>query len=155
MFKLDEKDMRILDILRQNSKFTSQQISRKTLIPITTIHNRIKKMESEGVIRGYTVALDHRKLGKNILAFILLTVMYVTPNGKKISQTHLAKVISRFPCVEETHIVTGGTDIILKVRVANIDELNKFVISDLRSVDGVANTQTIIALSGPEDLYKK
>jgi DNA-binding Lrp family transcriptional regulator len=149
MVKLDLKDRKILNLLRKNSKLTSQQISRKTLIPITTIHNRIKKMEREGVIKGYTVILDHKKLGKGILAFILITVSYIMPDGKKISQAELAKKISRIPEVEEVHIVTGGTDIIIKVRVRDMDELNRFVIDDLRSLDGVENTQTIIALSSP------
>lgn len=147
---MDKKDLQILEMLGHNAKLTSQQISKKTLIPITTIHNRIKKMEREGIIKGYTVRIDHKKLGKGVLAFVLITVSYLLPDGKKISQSELAKTISRIPPVEETHIVTGGTDIIVKVRVKDMDELNKFIIDDLRILDGVENTQTIITLSTPE-----
>ncbi|MBI4020650.1 MAG: Lrp/AsnC family transcriptional regulator [Candidatus Aenigmarchaeota archaeon] len=149
MNALDEKDRKILELLRQNAKLTTQQISKKTLIPITTVHNRIKKMESTGIIKGYTVLVDHKKLGKDVLAFILLAVSYVLPSGKKISQADLAKAIGRMPEVEEVHIVTGGTDIIIKIRVKDMDELNTFVITRLRNLEGVENTQTIIALSTP------
>ena len=48
---MDEKDEKILKLLKENSKLTTQQISKKTLIPITTIHNRIKKLEKEGIIK--------------------------------------------------------------------------------------------------------
>lgn len=148
----DSKDMKILEMLKTDSKLTTQQISKKTLIPVTTVHNRIKRMERSGIIKKYSVVLDHKKLGKGVMAFILLTVSYVLPSGKKVSQTELAKTIGSLPQVEETHIVTGGTDIIIKVRVQDIDALNQFVISDLRSIEGVENTQTIITLSSSEDL---
>ena len=147
---LDKKDLQILDLLKVDAKLTTQQISKKTLIPITTVHNRIKKLEKQGVIKGYTVVLDHKKLGKGVTAFVLMTVSYILPSGKKVSQSELAKEISKMQHVEETYIVTGGTDIILKVRVRDIDELNKFITSDLRGLDGVVNTQTIITLSTPE-----
>lgn len=150
MDKIDPKDLKILNLLKVDAKLTSQQIFRKTLIPVTTVHNRIKKLERMGIIKGYTILLDHKKLGKGIMAFILMTVTYLLPSGKKISQTELAKAISRLPEVEETHIVTGGTDIIIKVRVKDMDDLNNFVINKLRSLDGVENTQTIITLSTPE-----
>ena len=147
---IDDKNRKILGLLKKNAKLTTQQISKKTLIPITTVHNRIKKLEKLGVIRGYTVQLDHKKLGRDILAFILATVKYHTSEGRVISKKELAQKIRNMPQVEEVHIVTGGTDIIAKVRVANIEELNTFVIDDLRNVEGVENTQTLIVLSSYE-----
>ncbi len=147
---MDEKDKKILEELKRDSKQTSQQISKATLIPITTVHNRIKKMEKEGIVKKYSVVLDYKKIGYDILAFIMITVSYVTPDGSRISQEEVAKKIREMENVEETYIVTGGTDIITKVRVHNIDELNDFVIKKLRNMDGVENTQTIIALSTVE-----
>ena len=148
---MDQKDMKILELLQTNAKLTSQQISKKTLIPITTIHNRIKKMEKNGIIKGYTIKLNHKKLGKGVLAFVLITVIYVLPDGRRISQPELAKTIAALPAVEETHIVTGGADIIIKVRVEDVEELNRFIINELRNLEGVENTQTIITLSSPDE----
>lgn len=148
---LDEKDMRILEQLKRNSKLTSQQISRETLIPITTVHNRIKKMTKTGIIRGYSVILDNKKLGYDIIAFIMISVNYLAADGSRISQEELAKNISRMPRVVETHIVTGGTDIIAKIRVHDIGELNNFVTKELRNIDGVENTETMIVLETIED----
>ena len=78
---LTKKDEIILSLLKENSKFSSREMSDKTGIPITTIHNRIKRLEEEGIIRQYTAVLDSKKLGKTIQAFIQITVTYTTPSG--------------------------------------------------------------------------
>ena len=54
IYNMDKKDKTILELLNENSKLTTSQISKKTIIPITTVHNRIKKLEKEGIITGYT-----------------------------------------------------------------------------------------------------
>tara|TARA_Y100000310_G_scaffold90046_1_gene87297 strand:- start:676 stop:1119 length:444 start_codon:yes stop_codon:yes gene_type:complete len=143
--EIDEKDLKVLDILKYNSKLSTKQISKKLRIPITTIHNRIKKLEKVGVIKGYTVVLDYKKLNKNIMAYILVTITYVLPDGRKVSQENVAKEIKSVGA-EDVMIVTGATDILIKVRAKDIDGLNNFIISKLRNVDGVDKTQTLIVL---------
>lgn len=147
MKALDEKDLKILDVLKQNSKLTTQQIAKRVNIPITTIHNRIKKLEKLGVIKGYTLVLDYKKLGRPILGYVLVTAFSTLPTGKRLSQDAIAKEIKKLSGVEEVNIVTGGTDILVKVRVKDIDELNNFLIKKLRRIDGVDKTQTMIVLS--------
>ena len=142
---LNEKDLKILDVLKRNAKLSTQQISKKTLIPITTVHNRIKKLEKEGIIKGYTILLDNKKMGKYITAFILINVVYNIPN-KKINQEDLAKELKKFEVVEEVNILAGGSDIIIKVRTKDIEELNDFIIKRLRNIEGIDKTQTMIVL---------
>lgn len=144
---MDEKDEKILKLLRENSKLTSQQISKKTLMPITTIHNRIKKLEKEGIIEGYTVKLNNKKIGKAISAYIQITVDYRLLKEKKMSQHELARKLKQNEFVEEAAMVTGGTDIIIKVRVKNVDELDNFVTKYLRNIEGIEKTQTLLILN--------
>ncbi|MBW2963913.1 Lrp/AsnC family transcriptional regulator, partial [Candidatus Woesearchaeota archaeon] len=73
---LDKKDLRILDELKADAKLTTGQIAKKLNIPVTTVHNRIKKLEKLGVVEGYTAKVDYKKLGKPITAYIMMTVMY-------------------------------------------------------------------------------
>ena len=143
---LSKKDETILELLKKNAKFSSREISDKTGIPITTVHNRVKKMEKDGIIRSYSVVLDKKKLGKPVSAFVHVTVTYNKPDGTKISQEEVAAKISRFPEVEECSIVTGATDIIVKVSTKDVDDLHNFVINKLREIDGVQNTMTLIVL---------
>lgn len=143
--KLDKKDEKVLNILKESSKLTTGKISKKIAVPVTTVHNRIKKLEKLGIIKNYTINLDHKKLGFDILAFIFVTVRYTLPNGKNIKQERVAQAIKKIGA-EEVYIVTGRTDIIIKVRAHDINELNDFVIKKLRNVEGVDKTQTIIVL---------
>ena len=143
---LDEKDIKILNILKGNSKLSTQQISKKASIPITTVHHRIKKLEKAGVIKGYTVLLDNKKLGKKLAAYILVTVDYKFLKQVNISQHDLARKLKKHELVEEVDMVTGGTDLILKIRVRDIEQMDEFITKYLRNVEGIERTQTMLIL---------
>ena len=143
---LDEKDQLILGELKKNGKLSSQQLSKRTRLPISTIHNRIKRMEHSGIIKGYTVVLDEKKTGM-IGAYILVIVNYHPSDGTTIEQYELAKKIKQIPCVVEVSMTTGTCDILIKVRSKNIEELNEFVTKQLRNFKGVNQTQTLVVLN--------
>jgi len=143
---MDKKDLKILDVLKNNSKLSTQEISKKTFIPITTVHHRIKKLEKEGIIKGYTVLLDNKKLGKKLSAYILITVDYDGLKKLNISQHDLTNKLEKYEFVEDAAIVAGGFDIILKIRVEDIDQMDDFVTKNLRKIEGVEKTQTFIVL---------
>jgi|TARA_Y100000310_G_scaffold91835_2_gene89371 DNA-binding Lrp family transcriptional regulator len=144
---MDEKDERILDVLKENSKLSTQQISKKTFIPITTVHHRIKKLEKDGVIKKYTVVLDNKKIDKAISAYVLINVDYKLLKQIKKTQYELAKKLKLNPAIEEVSVITGETDTIIKVWVKDIDELNKLIEGYLRNLDGVDRTRTLVVLS--------
>ena len=146
---VDEKDLAIIEVLKHNSNFSTQQISKKTNIPITTVHNHIKKLEKGGVIEGYTVKLNNKKIGKPIAAYIMITVDYKLLQQLKISQYDLARKLRANPAAEDATMVTGAVDIIIKVRFKDIDELNQFVTIELRNIKGVEKTQTAVILNEP------
>jgi DNA-binding Lrp family transcriptional regulator len=143
---LDKKDSKILIALKENAKLSTKQISRKTLIPITTVHHRIKKLEKEGIIKGYTTLLDNKKIGKELTAYVLITVDYNVLKNKKMSQHALAEKIRQNEYVEEVAMIAGGFDIIIKMSVSNIDEMDSFVTEYLRNIEGVEKTQTMVVL---------
>jgi len=141
---MDEKDERILNVLKENSKLSTQQISKKISIPITTVHHRIKKLEKEGIIKKYTVVLDSKKIGKLISSYILIRVDY---RHTKQSQLEMAMNLKSKDAVEEVSIVTGSIDMIVKIRVKDIAELNQFVIKYLRMMEGIERTETLVIMS--------
>ncbi len=143
---MDEKDYNILQMLKKNAKLTNKEIARKLMVPLTTVHNRIKKLEKSGSIKNYTVVLDDKKLG-SISAYVLLTVDYNMLKEKKLSQYQLASKIRNHGCVEQASMVTGEHDILLKIRAKNMDELDNFVTKYLRNVEGVRRTETMIILN--------
>ncbi|MDP6548405.1 MAG: Lrp/AsnC family transcriptional regulator [Candidatus Woesearchaeota archaeon] len=143
---MDKKDEKILNILKENCKLSTQQISKKTLIPITTIYNRIKKLEKKGIIKKYTLSLDYKKIGKPILAYILVTVDYKILKRINKTQHDLTSIIKREEAVEEAVRLTGVVDIMVKVRVKSIDELDAFITKYIRNIEGVEKTETMIVL---------
>jgi DNA-binding Lrp family transcriptional regulator len=149
IMELNEKDLRILHELKENSKRTTSRIAKRTGLPITTIHNRIKRLEQEGIIKRYTVELDYTKLGKPITAYIMIGVIYMLPSGIKVMQEDVAKEIRGLRGVEQAEILSGGKDldILAKIRVKDVEELNDFVIRKLRKIEGVDKTHTMVVLS--------
>ncbi len=144
--KIDKTDLLILDILKKDSKMSTREISKQIRKPITTIHNRIKKLKQEEVIKNYTVVLDEKKLGKFVDAFILVNVAYENIDGVYRNQEEIARDIKKLPSVEEVCIITGINDLIVRVKENEIDTLNDFLINSLRKVQGVEKTQTAVIL---------
>ncbi len=143
---VDQKDIKILKELKNNSKLSAREISKKTRIAVTTIFNRIKKMERSKIIKGYTAIVDDGKLGRNVVAYIMVTVDYNYLKKAKMSQQELAMKLKQHEFVDEIGILTGVSDIIIKIRTADLLQLNEFVTKDIRNIEGVEKTQTSIVL---------
>jgi len=143
---VDDKDLKILELLKSNARLTTKQISKKTLLPITTVHNRIKKLENLGVIKNYSVVIDHRKIGKTISAYILMNINYIYLKEKNLTQHQLAQQLSSHPFVDKISMVTGETDMILKVIVNDVSQLDDFVTKYLRNIEGIEKTKTMVIL---------
>lgn len=142
---MDAKNLRILELLQENAKITTSAIAKQTGMPITTVYNRIRKMEEEGTIRNYTVNLNYERLGKPIAAYVLITVGDLhTEKGGQVLDLLMEKIRKLIP-VEEACSMTGPYDFLIKVRAANIPELNR-MINILRVIPQIDKTQTMITL---------
>ncbi len=143
--EIDEKDRLILDVLKANSKLSTSKISKKTGIPIATVHNRIKKMEKEKIILNYTVKVDKRKLGKNITGYVL--VHYdLSAWQKNITEEEFKRRILMLPCVEEVRYLTGRFDLFLKVELQDMNELSELVLNRLQHIPGIGQTETMLVI---------
>lgn len=142
----DEKDIKILKELRKNGKLSAQEIAKTTGLAATTVFNRVKRMEKTGIIKGYTALIDEGRIGKNVAAYVLITVDYNLLKRKKIAQQELASVIRKHEFVDEVSMITGSIDIIVRIRTQDIAQLNDFVTRYLRNIDGVEKTQTAVIL---------
>lgn len=143
---MDKKDLRILEILKERGDLTVRQVASRTLLPITTVHNRIKRLRSLGVIKSFTIEIDHKKVGKPLAAYVLVKVDSRYLKGFRRNQHDLAKDLRKLEFVEKADIVTGTIDIVLLVRVRDVEELDKVIIERLRDVQGIESTQTLVIL---------
>jgi len=141
--RLDEKDLAILLLIQADSKLTAKQIARKTGVPLTTVFAKIKRMEEQGIIRGYRAIVAPEKLGAGTAAFILASVSYrEKADDAPVSQRAVAEEIAKFPEVQEVHIITGDWDLLVKLRAENVEAVGKFVVDKLRLIKGLEKTLT-------------
>ena len=143
---LDETDNKIIIALKENSKQPYRMIAKKLLMPITTVHHRIRKLEKCGVIKKYTMQLNNKIIGNDVCAYLLLKVDYTSLTRKNITQQQLALKLKHRPEVEDVALITGLRDIILKVRTKSVEELNQLVTRYLRNIIGVKSTETMLIL---------
>ena len=139
--RLQPKDVKILDALQENARLGVKQVARKTGIPITTVFNRIKSLESKGIIKGYSLEIDKKKLGKEIEAYILINIAY----DSELHQDKFSLELKALPEVDECYVISGATNILVKVSTTDIDSLNDFIIHNLRK-RGVENITTYIII---------
>ncbi len=145
-YTLDEKDYSIIGVLQEHGDYTTRQIAKKTLLPVTTIHNRIKKLKKEKIIKRFTIELDHQKIGKTFYAIILVSVDYQSLRELKKDQHQLAREIKMLPDVEKVDVVTGGTDIVVRVRVRDVQDYDQFLLKKFQSIPGVDKTQSLVVI---------
>lgn len=139
----DSKDLQILNLLIADSSVTKKKIAKTLNLPLTTVHNRISKMQKNGTITGFAAKPDYKKLGYSISAFINITINY---SNKAYSQEETAKKISKLEGVDSVCIVAGNYDLIAKVRKKDTDDLNNFIINHLRKIPGIDKTTTVVIL---------
>ena len=137
---LDEVDLQILALLQEHCKTPLAKIGQRVGLSAPAVIERIKKLEESGVITGYSALLDARKLGCDITAFIGVSISH----PKSIHDVEL-QIESRAE-VLECHHVTGSYTLLLKVKTASTTTLEE-LISHLRSIEGVARTETMVVLS--------
>ena len=135
---IDKKDVTILTELKKNSRNTTKNIGKIVKIPRITVHDRIKKMVNDGIIKSFTIIPDYKKIGLSCTAFIFVSFQ---PDFN-ISQRELAKRISLLPNVFEVHIISGEYDLLIKVRGITLEEIGKLIVDKLRLIKGVGRTLT-------------
>lgn len=140
---LDETDLGILGELERDSRQSTARIARRLRKPRVTVHEKIARMKSRGVIKRFTVEPDYALLGKPICAFILVGF---TPS-KGASQQALAKEISVLPGVQEVAIIAGEWDLIVKVRAESLESLGRLIVDRIRKLRGAGKTVTMAVLS--------
>ncbi|MFH0961313.1 MAG: Lrp/AsnC family transcriptional regulator [archaeon] len=138
-----EKDLKILRELKKDARQSTAEIGRTLSIPRVTVHERIQRLASSGVIRKFTIEPDYALLGKPVKAFILLGY---SPN-QKFSQRQLIQALAKIDEVSEVSLLAGDWDILLKVRTESIDALGKLVVDQIRALPGVGKSVTMPALT--------
>ncbi|NLY94573.1 MAG: Lrp/AsnC family transcriptional regulator [Myxococcales bacterium] len=137
---LDRIDYQVLDALQHDAKIPLKKIGEMVGLSAPSVLERIRKLELAGIIRGYRAEIDAHAVGLDVAAFIGVSVQ--TP----ATLAAVERWVAGEPQIQECHHVTGGFTLMLKVKTRNTRELQA-LISRIRSLDGVASTETMVVLS--------
>ena len=133
---LSDKDLKILKVLRENARATIRQISKRTGIRPSTVHQRLTKLIDSGAIKRFTIDIDEERLGINLTVFMLVSGSLDKYLDKEIiGDKHLVGISG----------VTGEYDLLLKMKFKNMSEFNDFIIRFReRYSANIQNTVTMV-----------
>jgi DNA-binding Lrp family transcriptional regulator len=136
---LDAVDRQILEVLSADGRASVREVAERARIGRATAYNRIERLQSAGVIRGFTVVLDPRRAGASLAAYVYVKI---DQHGWRT----VGEVVARLPGVEHVSLVSGEFDLLVLVRVHDPSDLRDVVLEQLHAIDGVTATQTTFVL---------
>ena len=146
MSQLDETDFKILDTLLDDARLSSRQIADRVGVSVGTVLSRIKRMENEGIIKGYSAIVDHERLGYELTVVTEITVA----KGKLLDVEHEVAKIPNVCCVYD---VTGLTDAIVVAKFKSRKDLSDFT-KWLLSLPYVERTNTHLVLTTVKENFR-
>ncbi len=135
---MDNIDQKILSLLQENGRITVKEITQTISLTAPAVSERIKRLEKEGIIEGYTAIINPKKLGRDIHAIINVSIQ---PQESE----RLLELVSNEPLVVQCHHVTGEYSYLVKVDAHEIAELEKLIMQFQK----MGETSTQIILSTP------
>ena len=138
---LDHRDLAILGALQGDARATFAEIGERVGLAASTVHERVRKLERAGIIRGYRADVDAEALGLFVTSMV--SIMPLDPR----QPDDLPDRVREFPEVEACHSVAGDENYILKIRTRTTSDLEDFL-RRLREKAGV-QTRTTVVLSTP------
>lgn len=134
---MDDLDFAILEHLTQNSRIHSTEIASNLGLATSTVHKRIEKLQSSGIVKQFTVLIDPASVGLNVTTYI----------GLRIEQSKRISVINKLKNVNdvlEIYELLEPYDLLLKVRTYDIHSLKENVIQVLNNIDGVLESNSLL-----------
>ncbi len=144
---MDDIDITLVEILQKKGRTRRNDLAEAVGLSIPSVSERLRKLEESGVILGYYAHLDPKKVGKDITAFITVTV-----DSSKHYPTFLEHT-SASEEVLEVHSITGEGTHLLKVRTENASSLEK-LLSKIQAWSGVVQTRTSVVLSSTKETLR-
>ena len=139
---LDHIDIAILDRLQADARLSNVELAKAVNLTPTPCFNRVKALEAAGLIRSHVTLLDPEVLGLRLNVFIQVSL----EKQREDALSEFERAVSSRPEVMECYLMTGDSDYLLRVVVADIRELERFIVTSLSKIPGISNIRSSIAL---------
>ncbi len=146
---LNKLDLRILKELQREGRISYTDLARKVGLTATPCIDRVRRLEKEGVIRGYTADLAPEKLGAGLVVFVQIRL---SRTAEDIFE-EFAKAVKTQDDIQECYLVSGNFDYLLKARVADMDEYRRLLGETLLSLPGVQESTSYVVMEEVKDTH--
>lgn len=140
---LDKIDRKILQLLVRNARMPFLEIARECGISGAAIHQRVKKLDEQGIIMGSRLTVNPRMLGYDVCAFAGIKVLEPAMEGSTI------EALKKIPEIVECHYITGEHNLLVKMYCRDNEHLMRTLAESIRKIPGVVGTETFISLAEP------
>lgn len=137
--KLDAVDRRLLVALEADGRASVSHLAERCHISRATAYARLERLQSSGVILGFTTRIDHQRAGLGITAIVNVTM-------QQKSWRHALAVMAELPGVAMVAATTGDDDVVLLVRAPDLTALRDVILDRLQNLDEVRSTRSVIVL---------
>ncbi len=140
IYKLDNIDIGILEILMKNAKIPYTEIAKKLIVSTGTIHVRMKKMENYGIVKKIKLEINHEKIGYDLTSFIGIYL------EKGSNYNYVINELNKIKEVVEAHYTTGIYSIFAKIICKNTKHMREILNDKIQQITSIQRTETIISL---------
>jgi len=147
---MDRLDLKILDLLQQDGRLPYAELARRVSLSPTPCVERVRRLEREGYIREYAAHLDPAKLGASLLAFVEIRLDRTTPEVFD----RFRQAVQTLPEIQECHMVAGGFDYLIKLRVADMQAYRRILGERLTALPGVEQTHTYFVMEEVKSTHR-
>ena len=141
--ELDDVDHGILSLLQKDSRIFHKDIAMRLHKSVTAIHTRIRNLEAEGYIKSYTVIVDHKKIGKPLIAYTQVTIKEHSQESLTAFRNEAIKLNEVMECCH----MTGDFDFLLRIAIRDMDEYNEVLMNKLSRLPDVGKMQSFFVMS--------
>ncbi len=140
--KMDAIDRKLLELVQQDSKMTTKELSLKLNLSVTAVYERIKKWEREGVITKYVALLDKKKIDKGFVVFCNVKLVQHTVDSVTTFEREVVKLEEVLECFH----VSGDYDYVLKIFVKDMEEYRQFMLTKLTTLQFIGSTHSVFMI---------
>jgi len=140
--RVDSFDRKILDIMAVEGRISVTELARRIGLSKSPTQARLKRLEDQGIIQGYTALFDPIRLGRDHVAFVEVKLT----DTREAALAAFNKAVIQVPEVEQCHLIAGAFDYLLKVRTAGMPGYRAVLAEKISTLPHVANTSTYVAM---------
>lgn len=139
---VDQVDIELLRALRADGRASVSALARDLHLSRSAVHQRLNALIESRALLGFTPTVDPRRLGQGVAAFVLLSA----GPGTRLEMDPLIRQLHALPHVEYAALISGEHDVLIRVRVSDLDQLRRFLLDELTTISGMRGTLTMLVL---------